>query len=676
MQNLYNDLEKLLKDKPAFVVNNKLNKSRISDAAYKYNEALLKILLSNAGLKKQFFMEVGNATVFKQSEFLNFLKNKDFLPNSFTEYKNQIGLQDEQGEYYRENKNVVLVFPYKDCVLEGGQDKEEQKRNEIFYNETLAPDEITRLFDTKALSNFKLYDSKGEQKLTAKSDIDFSKQNLIIKGNNLLALHSLKNIKSVGGQVKLIYIDPPYNTGSDSFHYNDKFNHSTWLVFMKNRLEIATQLLRKDGAIFVQIDYKEISYLNVLMDEVFGRENFIQLISVKTASPAGFKTVNPGPIDVTEYILFYTKSKRDFIFKKQFVPIEYDDNYDKVITNIEDKPEKWILEPLRDIIYKANGIEIGKSPQASAKNAEKVWGKYWKAIRKQIMAEYALSNSEKVVSIRDPHKPTDKLKILLEKSKVTRDKIFVYEKSGKGDDAEIESGYIINGGSLSFYSNKVKVIDGVETPTELLTDFWYDLSWDGIGKEGGIKLKNGKKPEKLLKRIIELATDNENDIVLDYHLGSGTTAAVAHKLNRKYIGLEQLDYEENGSVTRLKSVIENDTTGISQSVNWKGGGSFVYAELKRYNQQYIDDIEAAKGSKALKKLYEQIKDEAFFRIEIEESKWNSEAFEKLSLQEQKELLCECLDKNHLYVNLTEMEDAFYKMSKDDISLNKKFYNIS
>lgn len=676
MQNLQNELIELLKAKPEYFANGKLIKNKVTEAADKYDTDLIELLLTHNSIKQQFFVPVAKNFVFKLKEFKQFLSNKSFLKESYTSFKNQIGLQDEEGNYYRENKDVVLVFPYKDCVLEGGQDKEEQKRNEIFYNETLAPDEITRLFDNKALTNFKLYDNSGEQKLNAKSEIDFSNQNLILKGNNLLALHSLKKIKSVAGQVKLIYIDPPYNTGSDSFRYNDKFNHSSWLVFMKNRLEIAKQLLRKDGAIFVQIDYNEVAYLNVLMDEVFGEKNFVQMISVKTASPAGFKTVNPGPIDVTEYILFYTKSKKDFKFKKQYVPIEYDDNYDKVITNIDDKAENWILEPLRDIIYKENGVEIGKSPQASAKNAEKVWGKYWKAVRQQIMAEYALSNSEKVVSIRDPHKPTDKLRALLEKSKETRDKIFVYEKSGKDDDAEIESGYVINGGSLSFYSNKVKVIDGITTPTELLTDFWYDISWDGIGKEGGIKLKNGKKPEKLLKRIIELATDNETDIVMDFHLGSGTTAAVAHKLKRRYIGIEQLDYEENGSVSRLKSVIAKDTTGISQSINWEGGGSFVYAELKRYNQQYMDEIESAKDSKALSKVYEQMKEEAFFRIEVDHSKWNNGEFEKLELKEQKELLCECLDKNHLYVNLSEMKDSYYKMSKDDIALNQKFYNIS
>ncbi len=207
------------------------------------------------------------------------------------------------------------------------------------------------------------------------------------------------------------------------------------------------------------------------------------------------------------------------------------------------------------------------------------------------------------------------------------------------------------------------------------TNIWTDIAWEGIAKEGGVKLKKGKKPERLLRRIIEMST-SKNDIVMDFHLGSGTTAAVAHKLERRYVGIEQLGYEENGSVTRLNNVINGDKSGVSKFVNWKGGGSFVYAELKRYNQQYMDEIEKVKDSKALKKVYKQMKEEAFFRIEIDHSKWSNEAFEKLELKEQKELLCECLDKNHLYVNLTEMEDAYFKMSKDDIALNKKFYNIS
>lgn len=671
MQNLYHDLEKLLKNKTEFVVNNKLNKSRISDAAYKYSETLMKILLSNAGLKKQFFMEVGNATVFKQSEFLNFLKNKDFLPDSFTEYKNQIGLQDEQGEYYRENKNVVLVFPYKDCVLEGGQDKEEQKRNEIFYNETLAPDEITRLFDTKALSNFKLYDNKGEQKLTAKNEIDFSKQNLIIKGNNLLALHTLKNIKSIAGQVKLIYIDPPYNTGNDSFHYNDKFNHSTWLVFMKNRLEIAKELLKPEGVICINIDDKEGFYLKALSDEIFGRDNFLTNIIVKTSDPSGHKTVNPAPYSQSEYILMYAKNKKKYNYDIHYIASEYDSGYSKFIPNINDNYNKWKIESLPEAVAKENG-------HATTKEAKKKLGNY---VFESLVADFALEKKEQVFQLTAIADDAGKeIVSIRDKSKDEQDTICKVEREKK------DPVYIYQGRQIYFYSSKVKLIDGVSTPAKPLTNIWTDIPYNGISNEGGVSLKNGKKPEKLLRRILDIMT-KEGELVLDFHLGSGTTAAVAHKMKRRYIGIEQLNYEENGSVLRLQNVINNDPTGISKLVKWQGGGSFVYAELKRYNQQYMDNIEVAKDTKALKKLYEQIKDEAFFRIEIEPSRWNTEAFEKLSLQEQKELLCECLDKNHLYVNLTEMEDGFYtgkkpydktlleKLSKDEIALNKKFYNV-
>lgn len=660
MQNLYNDLEKLLKGNKEFVVNDKLNKSRIADAAYKYSEALLTILLSNDGLKKQFFKKVAGATIFMQREFLNFLNNKSFLKDSYTEFKNQIGLQDDKGEYFRENKDVVLVFPYKDCVLEGGQDKEEQKRDEIFYNETLAPDEITRLFDSKALTNFKLYNNEGEQKLTAKSEIDFSQQNLIIKGNNLLALHSLKKVKTVAGQVKLIYIDPPYNTNTDEFNYNDKFRQSTWLTFMKNRLEIAKKLLSDDGVILVQISDVRVGVLRVLMDEIFEPNNFINQISVKTKSPSGFKTVNLGVFETAEHILFYGKNKRKWKYRPQYVKSDYDNNYKFEVINIDDKYSKWKIKSIEEIISENDGFK-------TVKDAKEKLGI---GVFNEKMAEYALLNSQKVFRYTEINDDAGKETLeAKEKSISAPDKVIEVQREDK------DNRYVINGNEISFYSKKIREIDGEKVPTVMLTNIWTDIAWEGIAKEGGVKLKKGKKPERLLRRIIEMST-SEGDIVMDFHLGSGTTAAVAHKLKRKYIGIEQLDYEENGSITRLNNVINGDKTGISKFVNWQGGGSFVYAELKRYNQFYIDEIEKAKDTKALRELYKQMKEEAFFRIEVDHSKWDNGYFEQLSLKEQKEFLCECLDKNHLYVNLTEMEDAHYKMNKDDIALNKKFYNIS
>lgn len=664
--NLLEELKELLQKDDRFTAEGQLLKNTIVEHALKLDKDLIRLLLSKKGTKEHFFAEVDSILVFDKDKFISFVDNKQFLPDSYTSFKNKFGLTlDGKDDYLKERKDVVLVWPYKDCVLEGGQTKEEQKRNEIFWNETLAADEIDRLFEPKVLTSFKRFDEKGEHKVTEIKDTD----NLIIKGNNLLVLHTLK--KRFAGKVKLIYIDPPYNIGV-SFHYNDSFNHSTWLTFMKNRLEIAKQLLRPDGAIFVQIDYHEVSYLNALMDGVFNKENFVQLISVKTASPAGFKTVNPGPIDVTEYLLFYTKNKRKFNFKRSYVPVDYDENYNLVITNIKASPDKWALRSLRDVVYEENGIKVGKTPQQSNKNAKKGWGPHWKTIRRQMMAEYALKNCEKVVSIRDPHKPTDKLKQLLQKSKETRNKIFVYEKQN-GEEKKV--GFVVNGGALSFYSNKIRNLDGILTPTELLTDLWTDIRWDGIAGEGGVKLKNGKKPEKLLKRIIELTTDEKSDIVLDFFIGSGTTAAVAHKLGRQYIGIEQLDYGENDSVVRLKNVINGDQSGISKTVGWKGGGDFVYCELMKWNEVYVEKIQKAKSKADLAKIWQTMRGKAHlsYKVDLKVFDENAKEFEQLSFEDQKNFLLEVLDKNQLYVNYSEIDDADYKVSKEDKKLNKLFY---
>lgn len=659
MQNLQNELIELLKAKPEYFANGKLIKNKVTEAADKYNTDLIELLLTQNSIKQQFFVPVAKSFVFKLKEFKQFLSNKSFLKESYTSFKNQIGLQDEEGNYYRENKDVVLVFPYKDCVLEGGQDKEEQKRNEIFYNETLAPDEITRLFDNKALTNFKLYDNSGEQKLNAKTEIDFSNQNLILKGNNLLALHSLKKIKSVAGQVKLIYIDPPYNTGNDSFHYNDKFNHSTWLAFMKNRLEIARNLLSSSGTIFISIDHNEVAYMLALMDEIFGRQNRRNIITVKRGSVTGAKVINPGVVNVSEFLVAYSKQITGWRPNRAYRSKGRDDRYNTYITNFEEDFSKWKFASLLDVF--SEKLTIKKS------QLKKELGEEYESR----LEEFIIENSERVIRFAslDENSVSQEAIELKRKSQEDNSKVYSLEREDK-------RAYFIYGGNLILFAkDRILEIDGIKTFSDPVSDIWDDVLPNDLHNEGGVEMRKGKKPEKLIQRIIEIGS-SEGELVLDFHLGSGTTAAVAHKMKRRYIGIEQLDYEENGSVTRLKNLIAGEQSGVSKSVNWKGGGSFVYAEMKRYNQQYIDEIESAKDSKALRKVYEQMKEEAFFRIEVDHSKWDNGEFEKLELKEQKELLCECLDKNHLYVNLSEMKDSYYKMSKDDIALNQKFYNIS
>ncbi len=243
MQNLLNDLKLLLTADERLVVEGKLMKNKIIELGLALDKGLLSHLLSNATIKKHFFEEVSGIQVFDKIKFMKFVSNKEFLPDSYTSFKNKIGLTTDD-EFLAENKEVVLSFPYKDCVLEGGQTKDELKRNELFWNITLAPDQIDRLLHPKVLTEFTSYSSKGQAKVKDITPDD----NFIFRGNNLLVLHSL--LKVYNGKIKLIYIDPPYNTGSDSFLYNDSFNHSTWLVFMRNRLEVAWQLLSPDDSFF------------------------------------------------------------------------------------------------------------------------------------------------------------------------------------------------------------------------------------------------------------------------------------------------------------------------------------------------------------------------------------------------------------------------------------------
>ena len=476
----------------------------------------------------------------------------------------------------RQYKRLELTWYNKDKVLLWDEEKKEYfwvEPNDIRVSEPRILIEKETVGKPNSLYKKVITHDKGklipeekkEWQWIEVSDLPQEQQNLLIKGDNLLALKALE--QDFTGKIKLIYIDPPFNTGNAFEYYDDGLEHSIWLSMMKNRLEILHKLLRKDGVIFVHIDNYEVGYLRTLMDEIFLKMNFVQMISEKRASPAGFKTINPGPLTVTDYILMYAKDKDHLNWKPYYIPVDYDENYDLVILNPEENPTKWEFKKVREIIY-------GQYRFESWRDAKRTWGQDWKIIRKALCGTYALENVDRIVSIRDPHKPSEAIKNLLNRSKEERDKIFVLERE-KYDDI-----YIINGGALSFYKNKIREINGEMVPTELLTDMWNDMNYAGIAKEGGVEFKNNKKPEMLLKRIIEMSTE-PNDWVLDSFLGSGTTAAVAHKMGRKWIGIELFEKTMvEKALPRLKRVISGeDQTGISKEVNWKGGGGFKYCVL-------------------------------------------------------------------------------------------------
>ncbi|NQV38358.1 MAG: site-specific DNA-methyltransferase [Candidatus Marinimicrobia bacterium] len=623
MQNLQNQLIELLKDDTNYTSESKLLKNKLTEDALKLEPILLKYLLSNDRLKKHFFLDVDETLVFDKDKFIQFVNDKEFLPDSYTSFRNKIGLLDEDGKYFSEKRDVVLAWPYKDCVLEGGQDKEDQNRDEIFYNEVLAPDEIDRLFDPKVLTNFKRYDREGEHKNPQDLNRD---DNLIIKGNNLLALHSLE--KLYRGKVKLIYIDPPYNRNGDGFGYNDKFNHSSWLTFIKNRLEISKKLLIQDGSIWVNIDDNEAHYLKILLDQVFGRDNFKRNIiwQKKYAAANDAK----GIPDMHDHIIVFSRSNS---FKINLLPRT--EKQDKLYKHDDgDGKGKWRTDNMLAKSFSEQYVFPITNPNTGKEYLPKK-SKCWRASKETVDLWV---NEDRIFFGKDG-KGAPQLKRYLRKVQqgIVPVSWWPFEDAGHNDEAKKE----------------------IEKLDLILDDGSYF---------------DTPKPEKLLKRIIEIGSD-ENDIILDFFAGSGTTGAVAQKLKRRYILLEQMDYVKPAIIKRLNKVITGEKGGISNSVDWRGGGSFVYAELKKWNQNYIDEIESTKTIKELLKVYGKMKDEAFFRYDVDLTSFDIEEFSELELEQQKEVLLECLDKNHLYVNLSEMDDTTYDISDEDKAMNKKFYGL-
>lgn len=658
MQNLFKDLENLLQQDQSFISDGTILKNAVIEAALKMNPVLLELMMQSDTIKAHFFTPVAEVLVFDKVKFQDFISNKAFLPDSYTAFKNRIGLTDRHGNFLTQSRDVVLSWPYKDCVLEGGMTKEDQGRNEVFWNTTLAPDDITRLFEPKVLTGWERWDSEAVTEGKAKPVGEVSEDdNLLIKGNNLLALHSLK--VRYAGKVKLIYIDPPFNTDSDSFKYNDSFNRSSWLTFMKNRLEIAKDMLKLCGTIMVHIDEKEMAHLRVLCDEVFDRDNFLNIFCIKTSDPSGHKTVNPSPYSQTEYILLYAKHKPSYKYQTHFVPATYDSNYNRLIRNPDAPYTDWKIVGLNEHVAQENGYK--NTREANQKLGTHVFeslvANYAFEHRHAVFQATAIANdaAKSIVAVRD-------------KSRLETDKIFRTEN----ENGEI---FVLNGRQVYLYENKIKEIDGELTPAKPLTNLWSDIAYNGISKEGGVTLKNGKKPEKLLRRAIEIST-NEGDLVMDFFAGSGTTAAVAHKLKRQWIAVEQLDYINTLTKIRLLNVLNGDASGVSKIVGWNGGGSFVYAELAQSNAAFVAQIESAPTTTKLQAIWSDMQATSYLRPNVDTAKFDPSTFAALSIEDAKLLLMDCLDTNHLYVNLGSLGDAAFDILDEDAAATRSFYEAT
>ncbi|GAA7398606.1 site-specific DNA-methyltransferase [Helicobacter pylori] len=572
---LNNPIKTLLDD-----LTNHFTKERLETLILQNDEKLLTFMLENKNAndyKNAFFKTIANVLVFNQEALLECLTKE--IENSFTRFANKIGLYSQGRPKdcpIKSSELVVLNFPFKDNVLLGSAKDNSTKTNECFYHEILHKKEIDALFKQKALCRFEMH---GEGDL--ESALKDKNTNYLIKGNNLIALHSLK--KKFAKQVKCIYIDPPYNTGNDSFNYNDNFNHSSWLVFMKNRLEAAREFLSDDGSIYINLDYNEVHYCKVLMDEIFKRENFRSEIIWRMGFLSGYKTAAKKYIRNHDTILFYSKSD-NYLFNK---------------TYIENK----------DFL--------------------------------PLLTKNEVQNAFKKFSF--PQEKVD-------------DFLTFINHENRGEKYPLED---------TWNSNKWDKLNSIA----------IDSSVSRVDETIAIDDENfkGQKPESLIQRILEVST-NENDLVLDFFAGSGTTCAVAHKMKRRYIGIEQMDYIETITKERLKKVIEGEQGGISKKCGFKGGGSFVYAELKEVNLEIKKQILNAKSKSECLKIFDNLSERFLKRADCKTGEIHSEEFQNLDLNEQKRIYCACLDSNEDYLNLGDMDEDAWGIDAITKKYNEIFYS--
>lgn len=665
---LKSKVEKLLSEIPDFTDENKnLKINVIKDCADNGNAKLLEPLLKNPQTKKAFFLPVLDSFVFNTAKFKEFLEYSSAC-NSYSKYLGQkIGLYMGDSSLLDRNE-VVLNFPFKDCVLEGGQRKEDgldtyyeynekkgeyeekqSKRREVFYNEVLAQDEIDSLFSPKAFCNAKRYETGKSEKCTKLNrDAELNKKrglsedtitdNLIIKGNNLLALHSLK--KEFAGKVKLIYIDPPYNTRSptaDTFIYNNNFKDSTWLTFMRNRLEIGKKLLSKDGCLIIAIDENEHSYLGVLLHELFDTEYEIHNITI---------VHNPRGVQGTNFS--YTNESAYFVIPKG----------KKSIVDRKIAPDEIEWRNLRD-----NG---GESLRTDAKNC------FYPIIVK----------NEKIVGFGE---------VLLDDRKHPKQEekkdgySYIYPIDIQGIERKWRyARQTVEGIKDLLRVKKVKNHLEIELGKNFGTfrTVWQDARYDA--NEYGKKLINDLVPNcpfsfpKSLWNVYDclysVVGKDKEAIILDFFGGSGTTAHAVEELNkndngkRQFILCEQMDYINTVTVPRVAEVQKRNE-----------GGSFVYLELAKKNETALEQISDCKSLEELTELFDELCSKYFlhynvrvkeFRKEIE-----SERFKQLNLKQQKEMFSRMLDLNQLYVNTDDRHDKNTGLTEDDIAITEDFYQL-
>lgn len=635
MENLFLTVADLLKsDERFFTAEGKLIRNALYEAAMKMDASLIKVLLGNEDTRKQFFSEVdidGKTTyVFDKIEFGWFVNNKEFLPDSYTRYKNKIGLADKNGEMISSRNDVEIVFPYKDCVLEGGQSIENERKNEVFYNVKLSPNSIDRLLEPKIFTNAVKFTYKGSEEKLSKFDRN---SNLIIKGNNLLAIKSL--LRKYNNKIDCIYIDPPYNpqSNANTFAYNNSFNRSTWLTFMKNRLEVAKKLLAPKGVLIVAIDKNEQPRLQILIEEIFP-EYDVDCITV-VHNPRG--TIGTNFSYTHEYAIFVTPRGIKTIADR----IVGDDEIDwSPLRN-------WGSESLRTdakncfypIIVKNEKIigfgEVCADSFHPKSQTESINGEYY---------VYPIDKNGIERKWRYAKQTVPKIKDLLR-----------VKKTKNGYDIELGKNF--------------------EVRKTVWIDSKYDASTNGSQLLKKIVPNTVFSYPKSLYNVIDciesVVRDNKNAIILDFFAGSGTTGHAVMDINqqddgcRKFILVEQMSYVKTDTLVRNINVMRD----------LKLNTSIIYCELAQLNQKFVDELQNADTDEKVKDILVRLLKSGFIsdRVDPRLIDVNAPDFNALTLAEKKDFVMQVLDANMLYVNYSDIDDEEFKISEEDKAFTKSFY---
>lgn len=598
-----------------------LKRNSVIEDLDRYDRELITALLSDELIHTSYTEKIADIEVFKVNQFIEMFEFKRYWEDSYTKYSNKIGLT-AGGRFIDESADVVLDFPFKDTVLKASMSKENLENSddadEPFLNEVIAKPEIDELFEPKIFVNAKKYNVRGGVNITSISAND----NLVIKGNNLIALHSLK--KRYAGKVKLIYLDPPYNTTKD-FDYNDKFTHASWLTFMKSRLEIAWQLLSNDGTIWISIDDNESHYLKVLADSIFRRENFLnEVIWQRAYAPVNLKKTFSRSHD---YIQVYAKNNSS---DKELNRLPRSSEANSRYKNPDNDP-RGLWKPGDLSVGPAVSANIYEITTPSGRKVLPPNGRSW--LYSQERLEEMMADN-RIWFGKDGNNVPSTKRFLSEVKGVVAQTFWPYQEVGHNQDAKKE----------------IKALFGGEA------------------------VFGTPKPEKLIQRILTLGSI-KGDLVLDFFMGSATTQAVAMKMNRQFIGIEQMDYINTVSVPRLQKVMEGEQGGISKDVNWQGGGSFVYAELMEKNQGYLNDLQKAGTIPELMAVYERMKENADIDFRLDLAEFEKEIGQFTNLDERRRELIRILDKNQLYYNYANIDDDNVRdlLSESDYHFNKLFY---